>query len=161
MKTNNENLKTLLNRFYDDASASQIEREIADGDELMSRFTSPHPSGQAVNNVKDLLGAELSGRRKRRYAFRVAGSVAAVLLIAISILFTTDTLNTRVEPEQSSSVYAFDSKSLDESELYAEFEEIEESFVQVRTGGWDASESDDLDELESEFDEIAGNFWKG
>lgn len=99
MNTNDDNLKTLLQRFVDDASAEAMAQDIRKGDALLDRCPSPVLDAEAAERIMARLkAASAAHRRHHRLFVGIAGAAAAALVMFV-VLFSGSEPVPGVAPE--------------------------------------------------------------
>jgi hypothetical protein len=90
MKTNDENLKTLLQHFIDDAAASAMADDIQKGDAMLDRFPAPELGADASERLAVRLRTASAAHRHRRLFLGFAGVATAAMALLVVFLGGSD-----------------------------------------------------------------------
>jgi len=169
---NDNELRALLERFY---NAEQVEAGLDDfehGRTLFVRDPAPVPSPETRTAVKADVRRALVRRRHRqavrRVAFAASFAAAAVLAVAVRVglletapLMPPGTMAAAMIP--ASLWEGHDMTVADPGLAYfaAEIEQIENELATLHAGEKHPSGEAAVTELEVEFIDIQGDFWKG
>jgi len=161
-----ENLKELFGGFLDAEKAKEATEQVRKAEQLFAENKAPEPSPELIANIKAATSAELVRRRamsKRRLFVRIAAVFAAAAIITVSIVYTPEE---QVQETRIISSSVWESENLAESDaelslLRDEAEEIENELLALRLGENSDYEYSEVVQLETELEEINGDFWKG
>ncbi|HEX42113.1 MAG TPA: hypothetical protein ENN81_08645 [Phycisphaerales bacterium] len=169
---NDNELRSLLEGFY---NSEQVEAGLDDfenGRKLFVQNPAPAPSREALAGVKADVRRALARRHHsqtvRRIAFGASIAAAAVLAVAVRVglletapLMPPGTMAAAMIP--ASFWEGHDVTVSDPSLAYfaAEIEQIENELASLHSGGKHRSGEAAVTELEVEFIDIQGDFWKG
>ena len=161
MNENKENLNELLSDFFDPAEASQIKRDIEQGDEVFRNYPAPEPNKELVDAIKVRMADELARRRDRKpisVLLRRAVAVAAVFIVislAGLIFFGNG------DDDIYANIWQDDTQLLT---LMAQVDEIADQIQQIRLDEFGEDDDADIAQWEIEEMEMVANntdFWKG
>jgi len=161
----NENLRTLLAGFMDEAAARQTAEDIEKGDEILAAYSAPQPNQRALAEVKKNITAALRRRRTVAFERRMFGAAIAAAVIVVSVLavirYGYQSNGTPAEGRIPAVVWD-GADDADVTVLRAEIENIQNELSgaqsdSISTGGANSA----IGELETELIEINGDIWKG
>lgn len=162
-----ENLRELLEGFFDDEKSEEAAEDIRRGEGFFAEHRAPEPGSELIESIKAATSAELVCRRvasQRRFFMRVAAVFAAAAIITFSMLYIREGQTERPQII-SSDVWESDNVLSADAELSLlrdEAEEIEDELVALRLGEIsDYEDNEEFIQLETELEEINGDFWKG
>ena len=166
MTEKKENLEELLHAFLDEQQAAQAERDIRLGDDLLRSYPAPAPDKLVTDRIKAQIGAELAHRRNRPAVLLKRAAVAAVLIAGVLTGIKYMGQNqTAQQPAIAAAGWIWqdnaDGGDVQFAMLVNEIEEIEADIAGIRLDEYAEENGADLSELEIEFVEIEGDFWKG
>ncbi|MCK5000232.1 MAG: hypothetical protein KAS23_11880 [Anaerohalosphaera sp.] len=172
MNEKEKKLEELLDRFFDEHGREKAKSDILHGDEILAGFVTPDPRQEVLEAIKLRVSQQLKIKRSARHNRMVflRSAAAAMILIAVmlGVQFMQHDTGTKPNPIPIGSVTinmdwgdndSGQSKKVDK--LYAEVDELEASFINIRLDESGMDESSDMAQLEYEMMEIAGDFWKG
>jgi len=164
MIENKENLDKLLLGFFDPAQASQIKRDIEQGEEAFCKYPGPVPDKELVLAIKRRTADELARKRDSKPVFAVLSQAVAVAAVFIILalgglmFFASDSGDTTPLAQD---IWQDDQQLLD---LKAQVDEIADQIRQVRLDEFEDDDDVDFAQWEIEEMEIIANntdFWKG
>jgi len=158
-----EDIKELLEQFYE---AEEAAEDIRKGEQLFAERPAPEPGPQLIANIKAVMAAELVRRRakrQRRLFIRIAAAFAAAAIITLSVLYTPES---QKESPRIISSSVWESENIAEADpefslLNDEADEIKNELLALRLGENNDYEYSEVIRLETELEEINGDFWKG
>ena len=168
---NKENLKRLFERFLDPEQAEQAAQDIYEANRLFHQYPAPEPHPSLIAGIKAEVKNEVL--REKTVSFRTmiykTAVVAAVVVISITIGVKLLEKNPNAAKTVSSPVVfrtigednniIADDNNLEI--LVAEAEQIGDEIMALRLNENGYNEYGDVTELEMNFTEIKGDFWKG
>jgi len=168
---NEENLKDLFERFFDPEQAQRAAQDIDKAHQLFQKYPAPQPHPSLIAGIKAEVKNELL--REKTVSFRAmiykTAAVAAVVVISITIGVKllekkTNIEKTVISPITSGTIdknsyFAADDNNLEI--LFAEAEQIGDEIMALQLNENGDNEYGDVTELEMNFTEIKGDFWKG
>jgi len=170
---NDNELKHLAEGFFDGQQFQDCLDDFERCEALLTENPAPHPSVELLARIKGDVAVTIVRRRRTRNVRRIfvaAAPVAAAAVFAIAIrvgLFETGTL---VGPDTVTATIipaalwdSDDVSAVDPSLVYfaAEIEQIESELAILQSGKEQPVGDMAVTELEMEFIEIEGEFWKG
>lgn len=162
MNNEHENLNELLSNFYDEQQADEFKDNLSSFDEMLS--SAPAPSPQIIDDIKVVVAEKLSSRKHNRFTVLPRIAVAAiVLLIAFAGLKigSRQPVETAVMKTVTVAGLFDDADTAQILSLTEQIEQLEDELLSVRLDEYDPYKSDSYSELETELNEINGDFWKG
>ncbi len=165
-----ENLEELIDQFFTQQQAKGVLKDIETSEAILRKNAAPAPTGELVAEIKFKLAEKLKKRKEHsfgRLIYRVA-AVAAAIIIGVSlsiIFFTKDAVDKEIAVAMIPAM-TWESENLAETDaelvtLTAEIEEVESQLVALQLNERKGNGYNGIWELEMEFIEIEGNFWKG
>lgn len=161
---NDENLKELLDRFFNHEQSQMYLDDIEKGEQILRENPAPEPDDMLIANIKAQIALGALPRKTsiiKRIEYKVA-AVAAALVIITAISTSWFEKSVDVEPMpgiQIASVFPWESSDIDA--LQKEVEQIEDELINLDSGGEKLDNNNDVTEMEMELILIAGDFWKG
>ena len=159
MTENNENLNELFSAFLDANSTEQAAGDIRAGDELLTGHSVPDPDSDVVANFKSDIRSQLSRRRVRKIVLQRTAA-AIVIIASVSAVFISKTYGPAQPAVATASIWQ-DQTDEQVALLTEQIGDIETEMSIIRLGADGSGDSFDLAEIETEIDDINGNFWKG
>jgi hypothetical protein len=161
---NDENLKELIEKFFDPEQAQMYLDDIEKGEQILHNHPAHEPDEMLIANIKAEIALNVLPRKAtlaKRIAYAALATAAAVIIIAAinTGLFekTTD-----VKPDQRTQIASvFPWESYDIEDLHTEVEQIENELIDLESGRENLDSNNDISEMEMELIVIAGDFWKG
>jgi len=164
---NEENLKELFERFVDADQADSSAEDIRKGEEILRRYPAPEPRRELIAGIKAETARALLRRKAsafKRMAYRAA-AVAAVFIILAAVgvkMFESESgAAISIIPKAIWESVDIAADDADLAVLAAEIEEMEGEALALQLGENGGNGEGDLTELEMEYIEINGTFWKG
>ncbi len=162
MSNENENLDELLSSFYDERETNEFKNNLKSFEDMFG--SGPVSSGGMIDEIKTAVAIKLSSRKHNRSAVLRRIAVAAVIIIVglagVKMGFRRD-----ISPDTSDVALTaglFDDGETSQITLLTEqIEQIEDALLSVRLDEYDSYGDDSYFELETELNEINGDFWKG
>ncbi|MBN2592883.1 MAG: hypothetical protein JXA81_05190 [Sedimentisphaerales bacterium] len=169
---NNENLRELLEKFFDAERAESCVEDIQKAEQIFREHPAPEPDDMLIANIKAEIAMRLRASRAhhiRRIIYEVVGAAAVILFVAavgLQLLKTGPTGQVKVNyaslipPE----IWEGDDITVDDENLAvftAQIEQIEDEVAALQSGGDTGNGDSTLTELEMELIEINSDFWKG
>jgi hypothetical protein len=159
MTKNNENLNELFSAFLDADSAEQAAGDIRKGDEILTSHSEPDLDSNAIANLKSDMRSQLSRRRVRKIALQRTAA-AIVIIASVSAVFISKTYGPAQPLTATASIWQ-DKTDEQVALLTEQIGDIETEMSIIRLGADGNGDGFDLTEIETEIDDINGNFWKG
>jgi hypothetical protein len=159
MTKNNENLNELFSAFLDADSAEQAAGDIRKGDEILTDHPGPDPDSNVIANLKSDIRSQLSRRRVRKIALQRTAA-AIVIIASVSAVFISKTYGPAQPVTATASIWQ-DRTDEQIASLTEQIGDIETEMSIIRLGADGNGNGFDLTEIETEIDNINGNFWKG
>ena len=169
-KNKNEDIDSLLSKFYSSGEAEQIKNDIAEGDGLFEKFPVPQPSEEMLNHIK----LEISRRQRQmtlRKIFACTAATATAAVILIACYFMLHNTAQQKLPLYTQNISQETILKADNSEsdvkiaaFEKEIELLRGEFVAIRLNednGTNGLLTDRVDNIESEIIETENAFWKG
>jgi len=161
---NDENLRELIEKFFDPEQAQMYLDDIEKGEQILHNHPAPEPDETLIANIKAEIALNVLPRKAtlvKRIAYAVSATAAAVIIIAaINMSLFEKTIE--VEPGQGIQVASvFPWESYDIEALHTEVEQIEDELTDLESGRENLNSNNDISEMEMELIVIAGDFWKG
>lgn len=164
-----ENLRALLGRFVDAEQAREMGDDIENGDEILGQWRAPEPSAEVICAIKARMTARLSSGRGRLRALASRAAAIAAAVVVVAMIWTgwhggegggSTTAATAFIP---TAIWESDNIGMDDLRLASFSAEIErlENEVKAFLGGESGGGEFDVDEIEMDFLEMQGEFWKG
>lgn len=157
METNEENLKELFDKFMDSGQAQDAANDIRAGEQILADASGPEPDKELIAQIKADVSKSLRSNR-RVVLVRKVCAVAAAIIIIVGISTRLPIEHGRVSIETGSEVFFAEDAELEM--LADEIDEIEDAFFALESSG-QSDTGNDVIQLESELEEINGDFWKG
>lgn len=163
MSNENENLNELLSSFYDEQEANEFKNDLNSFDKMLDG--GPVPSAQTIDAIKNAVAKKLSSHHQRNRFFTFRRIAVAAIVLLIALVGTNIDIRRDIYPDEPGVTLAAD--LFDESDssqialLTEQVEQIEDALLSVRLDEYDTYSSDSYSELETELNEINGDFWKG
>ena len=161
MNENKENLNELLSDFFDPAEASQIKRDIEQGDEVFRNYPAPEPNKELVDAIKVRMAGELARRRERKPVSVVLRRAVAVAAVFIVISLAGLIFFGNGDDDIYANIWQDDTQLL---ALMAQVDEIADQIQQIRLDEFGEDDDADIAQWEIEEMEMVANntdFWKG
>ena len=161
MNENKENLNELLSDFFDPAEASQIKRDIEQGDEVFRNYPAPEPNKELVDAIKVRMAGELARRRERKPLSVVLRRAVAVAAVFIVISLAGLIFFGNGDDDIYANIWQDDTQLL---ALMAQVDEIADQIQQIRLDEFGEDDDADIAQWEIEEMEMVANntdFWKG
>lgn len=161
MNENKENLNELLSDIFDPAEASQIKRDIEQGDEVFRNYPAPEPNKELVDAIKVQMAGELARRREIKPISVVLRRAVAVAAVFIVIALAGLIFFGNGDDDLSANIWQDDTQLL---ALMAQVDEIADQIQQIRLDEFDEDDNVDTAQWEIEEMEMVANntdFWKG
>jgi hypothetical protein len=159
MTKNNENLNELFSAFLDADSAEQAAGDIRTGDELLTSHPELDLDSNVVANLKSDIRSQLSRRRVWKIALQRTAA-AIVIIASVSAVFISKTYGPAQPAAATASIWQ-DRTDEQIALLTEQIGDIETEMSIIRLGADGSGDGFDLTEIETEIDDINGNFWKG
>ena len=162
MTENNENLDNLLSAFLGATQADEAGRDIRAADEILNNHPAPELGDGTIASLKAEIRSQLSSRRRKRLTLqRVAA--AAVIIASVAAVVINRSHGPAPPGTAIASVWQNISTVQDEqiASLAEQIGDIETEMFSIRLGTDDSGNGFDLTEIETEINNINGNFWKG
>jgi hypothetical protein len=162
MTENNENLDKLLSAFLGATQADEADRDIRAGDEILNNHPVPELADDTIAGLKAEIRSQLSSRRRKRLTLqRVAA--AAIIIASVAAVFISRSHGPAQPVIANTSVWQDISTIQDEqiASLAEQIGNIETEMFSIRLGADDSGNGFDLTDIETEINNINGNFWKG
>jgi len=159
MTKNNENLNELFSAFLDADNVEQAAGDIRTGDEILTNHPGPVLDSDAVANLKSDIRSQLSRRRVRKIVLQ---RIAAVIVIIASVaaVFISKSYGPAQPVTASASIW-LDKTDEQIASLTEQIGDIETEMFIIRLGADGNGNGFDLTEIETEIENLNGNFWKG
>jgi hypothetical protein len=161
MNDNKEKLNELLSDFFDPAEASQIKRDIEQGDEVFRNYPAPEPNKELVDAIKVRMADELARRRERKPVSVVLRRAVAVAAVFIFISLAGLIFFGNGDDDIYANIWQDDTQLL---ALMAQVDEIADQIQQIRLDEFVEDNGTDIAQWEIEEMEMVANntdFWKG
>lgn len=165
-----ENLKDLFERFAESEEAASAADDIQQGEQVFRENPAPQPSEELIADIKAQVTRQLA-RKKVSFFNRITvkrAAVAAVLVIVgaigVKLIRPGPDVTTKPVAHIPAEIWNTNDITADDTQLaslIAEIEELEGLELALRLGENGANGYADLDELEMEYVDINGDFWKG
>jgi len=161
---NDENLRELIEKFFDPEQAQMYLDDIEKGEQILHTHPAPEPDEMLIANIKAEIALNVLPRRAtlvKRIAYGTAAVAAAVIIItAINTNWFEKSID--VGPGQGIQVASvFPWESYDIEAFNTEVEQIEDELMDLESGRENLDSNSDISEMEMELIVIAGDFWKG
>jgi hypothetical protein len=160
-----ENLKELLERFFDSEQAQMYLDDIEKGEQILREHPAPEPDDMLIANIKAQIALVALPRKTsiiKRIEYKVAAVAAALVIItAISTSWFEKSIDVEPTPGMPPIASVFPWESSDIDALHSEVEQIEDELINLDSGGEKLDNNNDITEMEMELILIAGDFWKG
>jgi hypothetical protein len=168
-KESKEELRKLLERFYDQAEAQQAAEDIEAGERILRNYPVLEPAETVKWRIKATVGAALRQKRQRQSKRRVYQVLATAAVIIIMMAVSTKIIeknSSTFPPEPTSGFIAMDTGAGGVMDAKAallsdEVAQAERQFASIQFGQRSDEELNSVDELETEYITIASDFWKG
>ena len=170
-KESKEELRKLLEKFYDQPEAQQVAEDIEAGERIVRNYPVLEPAETVKWRIKATVGAVLRTKKQRQSKRRVYQALATAAVIVITMAVSTKIIEDGYrkgplsEPGKSPMVVmdtgaggVMDAKAVLLSEEVAQ---AERQLSAIQFGQQSDEELNGLDELETEYITIASDFWKG
>jgi hypothetical protein len=168
-KENREELRSLLEKFYDQIEAEQAAETIEAGERILRSYPAPEPAEATKWRIKAAVAKALQEKRQsafgglRRSVYRVLATAAVIIImLAVGVKIIEDG---GVQKTESPMVVIdtgagglMDAKAAILSE---EIDQVESRLATIESGQINDEQADDADELETEYLTIASDFGKG
>jgi len=169
-----ENLKKLVESFYQGKQADQVLFDLEQGEKLLDNLVEVKCPAETADAVK--VNLRLAIRRNKTRNFRIAlgkaVAVAAVFIMTISLMvnyYNQQGQQAGAETNVASNIIRselWDSKDIvaDDMELSvltAEINELEDELLALKYEGKSTNRSTDVVDIEIELYEINNQFWEG
>jgi hypothetical protein len=168
-KENREELRSLLEKFYDQIEAEQAAETIEAGERILRSYPAPEPAEATKWRIKAAVAKALQEKRQsafgglRRSVYRVLATAAVIIImLAVGVKIIEDG---GVQKTESPMVVidtgaggVMDARA---AVLSEEIDLAEKQLVTIQSGQTNFEQADDADELETEYLTIASDFWKG
>ena len=159
MTENNENLNELFSAFLGADSAEQAAGDIRAGDEILTNHPGPGLDSDAVANLKSDIRSQLSRRRARKIVLqRIA---AVIVIIASAAVVFISKSHGPAQPAVATASIWLDRADEQFTLLTEQIGDIETEMFIIRLGADGNGNGFDLTEIETEIENLNGNFWKG
>ena len=159
MTKNNENLNELFSAFLDADSAEQAAGDIRKGDEILTDHSVLDLDSDVIANLKSDIRSQLSRRRVRKIALQRTAA-AIVIIASVSVVFISKTYGPAQPVTATASIWQ-DRTDEQIASLTEQIGDIETEMSIIRLGADGSRDGFELTEIETEIDDINGNFWKG
>jgi len=166
-----DELKELLSGFMDTEEAAKAADEIRTGEQILADNPAPQPGSELLRDIKAAVDKKLASKLnlvQLAYSTAVAAAAAVIILAVINThLFKKDRLKLAGEndtPRLSAAVWESDDIAAGDEQLAILADEVGElagEIIALQVGDNGDNGTIDLSELEIEFAEINGDFWKG
>ena len=169
-----ENLKKLVESFYQGEQAERVMYDLEQGEKLLSDTAEVECPSETADAVK--VDIRLALRRNKARKFKVAlakaVAVAAVFILAVSFMVNYyNQLGQQTKPDSVIASNAIDSELWDSSNitkddmelsvLSAEISELEDELLVLKYAGNSINGDTDVVDIESDLYEINNQFWEG
>lgn len=167
MSTNShENLRQLVQKFVPASDAEAFIEDIEKGRLILEQNPAPTPDGRLTGSIKADLARALGRRKRLLRTWRAAISAAAAVILVVSMLavqiFHAGPQHS--PPIMSARIWESTDLSADDPQLAVfteQLDQIENELLALQLGQTAANGTFDLTEVEEEFLDINGSFWKG
>lgn len=162
-----DNLKSLFERFLPPEEAARAAEDVWAGDEVLKAHPAPRPREEILLGIKRNIGDQLRHRHKPSHPLRrFIGVAAAVMVVALAGLLL------KAPPSQTgvahaalipTAIWESDDLSADDMDIAyytSEIRQIESQMVALEAGDSDGAGVARLDEMEMELMRINSEFWK-
>jgi hypothetical protein len=173
---NKENLKDLFGKFFDPEQAQQASQDIDKANQLFQQYPAPQPHPSLIAGIKVEVKNELLREKTVSFRVMIYKTAVAAALVVISITIGVKLLEKKTNIEKTvispiisgttdkNNYIAADDNNLEI--LVAEAEQIGDEIMALqlnenRDNEYGDNEYGDVTELEMNFTEIKGDFWKG
>lgn len=170
---NQENLKELFEQFFTAEQAASAVEDVRKGENILRDNPAPEPDQQLIADIKWQIEETLAARQRvwtfRTVAYRVAVAAAIIIIAAIGIRLLEkghEESGARVEyasiiPRAIWETDDITTADADLVTLTAEIQQVEAEMLTLQSGERRSNGENALAELEMEYIQIAGDFWKG
>lgn len=161
---NDENLKELVEKFFDPEQAQMYLDDIEKGEQILHAHPAPEPDEMLIANIKAEIALRALPRRTtlvKRIAYSAAAVAATVIIItatSTNLFEKTTDVGTGPTREYAS---LFPWNNYETESFNTEVEQIESELMDLKLGREELNGDNDVSEMEIELIEIAGDFWKG
>ena len=159
MTKNNENLNELFSAFLDTDSAKQAAGDIRAGDEILTSHPGPGLDSDAIANLKSDIRLQLSRRRIRKIVLQRIAAVIVIIASAAAVFISKS--YGPAQPVIASASIWLDKTDEQIASLTEQIGDIETEMFIIRLGADGNGNGFDLTEIETEIENLNGNFWKG
>jgi hypothetical protein len=169
---NQENLRELLEKFYDAEQAESCVEDIQKAEQILREHPAPEPDDMLIANIKAEIALRLQASRAhrfRRIIYEVVSAAAVILFVTMIGLqlfqkpaTESGTVNTAsILPTK---IWESDNIAVDDDDLAVfttQVDQIEDEVTTLQSGEDTGNGDSTLTELEMELIEINSDFWKG
>jgi hypothetical protein len=167
-----DELRRLVDSLLKGKDRQDCLEDIERGEQLLSEHPAPQVRPQLLMHIKTQLPAIAASSRKHRIMVRLryAATVAAAIFIVVGSMFGLFDAGNGGSPGVykasiiPTALWESNDIAHDDPELAfyaAEIEQIEDEIIMLQSGSDTGVTEGDVSELEMEFIEIQGEFWKG
>lgn len=170
-KNKNENIDSLLSKFFPPDQTEQIKNNFASADALFEKFPAPNPSEQTTTEIKQKIAQQLKNRKHISWTGVLAktASVAAIIVAVSAILLLNHTEKDSTEYAQNKQQTSLQQNGETDSDadislFEAEIEQLRSELLAVNLGeenGTNGILTDRIEQIELEIIETENTFWKG
>lgn len=165
-----ENLEELIDQFFTQQQAKGVLKDIETSEAILRENAAPAPADELIEEVKFSIAEKLKKQKEHslgRLIYR-ATAVAAAIIIGVSLsvmFFAKDAVDKDIAVAMIPAMI-WESENLAETDaelatFTAEIEEVESDLVTLQLNETNGNGYNSALELEMEFIEIEGDFWKG
>jgi hypothetical protein len=164
-KTDKE-LRELLAKFLNANEARNAMEDIAAGERILERNPAPPPDSDVLSRIRTEMGEAIAAKRRAVYTHRIwltASAAAAVIVITVLSQLFHQSYNQG--PREIATVPATESIWTGQDKEYAalttQADEIEQDMIAMDSCENGNSDYANVYELETEYEQINSDFWKG
>lgn len=157
---NNENLKDLLLKFFDDRQALNIAHDITAADILFDSNPAPKPLPALLADISRSM-TTTAARRKRRWTHNFIWQAAAVILVTWASIMLLQSHNVMRQFAQEQAELTFWQESA-ENDLDAQLAQLSQTDTDVPVMTFEVNGKHDLAMavVAQELNDIKGTFWE-
>lgn len=164
-KTDKE-LKELFAKFLDADEARDAMENIAAGERILEQNPAPQPDSEVLSRLRMEMGEVIAAKRRAVYMHRIwMAASAAAAVIVITVLSQLFHQSYNQGPGVIATVTATESIWTGQDKEYAalttQADEIEQDMIAMESCENDSNDYASVYELETEYEQINSDFWKG
>ena len=170
IRKNEDNLNELFAGFGDADEAEKAAEDFKKVSQLLDTYPAPKPDTTVLRDIRQNISSAIAAKRATtfRHTFyrlaAVAAMIAVVAGIALNLLYKKTTPLQITSPVIANAVWQSDditSDDVDIAVIAAEIDQIESEIYSLSYGSNGTDMESEIDDLEMEINQIAGQFWKG